>query len=112
MGIPYFGYKLSDKINTVIENPTRRRQELEADAESINLLAGAGYNPHAMYNVMLKISGDGTRWDIWRSHPTGSRRLDAIQKKLQEWDTANSKKTADAATDDSAGEPETGIPAN
>ncbi|WP_165007349.1 M48 family metallopeptidase [Neisseria yangbaofengii] len=66
--------------------PFSRRQENEADAGGVRLMAQAGYNPQAAISVwekMNRVQSD-TSISILSTHPANNARINAIRKMLPE----------------------------
>ncbi len=66
--------------------PFSRRQENEADAGGVRLMAQAGYNPHAAISVWQKMNQaqSGTSISVLSTHPANDARISAIRKMLPE----------------------------
>jgi len=62
-----------------------RVNELESDAEGVEIMRLAGYNPRAMIDVqrmLLGVSGGKNPPAIISTHPPSQERIDAIQRKI------------------------------
>ncbi|WP_448979570.1 M48 family metallopeptidase [Neisseria sp.] len=66
--------------------PFSRRQESEADAGGVRLMAEAGYNPEAAISVWEKMNKleSNNQMSILSTHPTNQARINAIRKMLPE----------------------------
>ncbi len=66
--------------------PFSRRQESEADAGGVRLMAAAGYNPEAAISVWEKMNKleSGSQMTLLSTHPTNQARINAIRKMLPE----------------------------
>jgi predicted Zn-dependent protease len=58
-----------------------QQKELDADRFGIRMLVRAGYQPEAMLRVIQVVASDGS--NLWRTHPVGQVRLNAIQATLK-----------------------------
>lgn len=66
---------------TLISLPNSRTAEAEADKIGIELAAKAGYDPHAavtLWNKMMKVSGDTSRFDFLSTHPSSPKRIETL----------------------------------
>ena len=68
---------------TLAESGFSREQEVEADDYGTDLLAKAGYDPHALYRAMkrFKDAGLGTEPNGFNSHPPTDRRLKHLKER-------------------------------
>ncbi len=71
--------------NVGIILPFSRSHELEADKAGIMLMQKAGYNPKAALSFWEKMSqGNNNTSDFFSTHPSNSKRIQEIQKILEE----------------------------
>lgn len=68
---------------SLAESGFSREQEVEADDYGTDLLAKAGYDPHALYRAMkrFKDAGLGTEPNGFNSHPPTDRRLKHLKER-------------------------------
>ncbi|WP_199770145.1 M48 family metallopeptidase [Helicobacter mesocricetorum] len=76
-------YNLGSSVGVIL--PFSRAHELEADKLGILLVQKAGYNPQAALSFWKKMSEDGNKGsDFFSTHPSDSKRIEAIQNILKE----------------------------
>ena len=66
---------------TLISLPNSRTAEAEADQIGIELAAKAGYDPRAavsLWEKMMKVSGNASRFDFLSTHPSSPKRIDTL----------------------------------
>lgn len=66
---------------TLVTLPNSREAESEADRIGIELAAKAGYEPHAattLWEKMMKVSGQTSRFDFLSTHPASPQRIEAL----------------------------------
>lgn len=66
---------------TLITLPNSREAESEADKIGIELAAKAGYSPHAaiaLWEKMIKVSGQTSKFDLLSTHPASPKRIKAL----------------------------------
>lgn len=66
---------------TLVTLPNSREAESEADRIGIELAAKAGYEPHAattLWEKMMKVSGQTSRFDFLSTHPASPKRIEAL----------------------------------
>ncbi|MDE5602352.1 MAG: M48 family metallopeptidase, partial [Helicobacter sp.] len=76
-------YNLGSNVGVIL--PFSRAHELEADKLGILLVQKAGYNPQAALRFWQKMSEDGNKGsDFFSTHPSDSKRIEAIQNLLKD----------------------------
>ena len=75
-----------------------RKHELEADSFGLDYLAGAGYDPYAMIEVMemLEQQNQARPFEYFSTHPSPSNRKEKLQEKIQ---TEGYRKVSQAGSD-------------
>lgn len=66
---------------TLITLPNSRGAESEADKIGVELAAKAGYAPHAavtLWEKMMKVSGQTSKFDLLSTHPASPKRIEAL----------------------------------
>jgi len=90
-----FNETVGEFVQTLINNGYSQTQEFEADNTAMSLLAGAGYNPSGlidMLNVLsgIQVSGSG----FGKTHPTPAQRITNAQASIRGYsvtDTSSSR---------------------
>ncbi|PIF01747.1 MAG: peptidase M48 [Paludibacter sp.] len=76
-------YGIGAKVGIAL--PNSRKQELEADRLGLIFMAMAGYNPQKAIDFWQRMSAKGgSQSDFLSTHPSDSRRIAHIQKRLPE----------------------------
>jgi predicted Zn-dependent protease len=76
---------LANQIATVtFQLPHSREQEAEADVMGLELMARAGYDPHAAIALWKKMgqASSGSPPEFLSTHPSGSSRIEDLQKNI------------------------------
>jgi Zn-dependent protease with chaperone function len=76
---------LANQIATVtFQLPHSREQEAEADVMGLELMARAGYDPHAAIELWKKMdkASSGAPPEFLSTHPSGSSRIEDLEKNL------------------------------
>jgi hypothetical protein len=82
----FIGYGIGILIKNRIASSQEvlsQNHETDADLKGLELMNQAGYSLQGMRTIMEKIAADGAK-NIWRSHPMGTERIAAIDKKINE----------------------------
>ncbi|MCL2043565.1 MAG: M48 family metalloprotease [Treponema sp.] len=79
-----FEETVNDIVSTLINNGYSQTQEFEADSAALALLAGAGYNPSGLINVLQELERTQSRrpGGFNRTHPTPASRLSNARSEL------------------------------
>jgi predicted Zn-dependent protease len=80
-----FGNSVNEMVNTLIRKGYSRTQELEADVYAAGLLAGAGYDPHALTEILriLQNKAAGRSPEGFNAtHPPPAQRIANLQPAL------------------------------
>lgn len=75
---------ITDEIaEKLINSGFSKSQEYDADAMALELMAGAGYDPNAMLDMLSKIPSDGKHgWGA--THPKPAKRIDEAEDALED----------------------------
>jgi predicted Zn-dependent protease len=79
-----FGEVVGDAVVTLIDKGYSRDQELDADATALSLLAGAGYDPSSLLDMLRTLDRDQASHPggFNATHPTPRDRLNNANRKL------------------------------
>jgi predicted Zn-dependent protease len=79
-----FNESIGDIINTLVNNGYSQTQEFDADANALTLLAGAGYNPSGLIDMLkeLEKTQKGSSGGFNKTHPSPDKRRAAAEKTL------------------------------
>ncbi|MCL2211546.1 MAG: M48 family metalloprotease [Treponema sp.] len=77
-------------VSTLVTNGYSQSQEFEADTTALSLMAGAGYNPSSLIEVLrvlstLQTSGSG----FGKTHPTPAARITNAERTLRNYNVAD-----------------------
>ena len=89
---------MSDSVNevitTLISNGFSKKQELEADATALSLLAAAGYQPSGileMLEALKQKQGNNKTSGFGKTHPSPAERITAVKKNLGKHKVADTR---------------------
>ena len=90
------GVSVDEIITTLVVKGYSKSQELEADAAALSLLAGAGYQPSGILEMLeaLKQKQDKTK-GFGKTHPTPADRITAAKKNLGKYKVADTSSFRD-----------------
>ena len=93
-----FNETIGDIVSTLVNNGYSQTQEFEADSTALALLAGAGYNPSGLTDMLKELdkTQSGRPGGFNKTHPTPARRLANAEKdigKHRVTDTSASRRT-------------------
>jgi predicted Zn-dependent protease len=79
-----FNETVGDIVGTLVNNGYSQSQEYDADARALSLLAGAGYNPSGLIDMLkeLEKTQKGQSGGFNKTHPSPEKRLAAAEKAL------------------------------
>jgi len=79
-----FNESVGDIISTLANNGYSHIQEFDADAKALSLLAGAGYNPGGLIDMLkeLEKAQKGSSGGFNKTHPSPELRRAAAEKVL------------------------------
>jgi len=77
-----FNESVGDIVGTLVNNGYSQAQEFSADAEALSLLAGAGYNPGGLLEMLreLEKTGKSSPGGFNKTHPSPDKRIAAAEK--------------------------------
>ncbi|MDR3303411.1 MAG: M48 family metalloprotease [Treponema sp.] len=80
-----FTNSVRDMVNTMVKNGYSRTQEFAADTAALTLLAGAGYDPTALVDVLrvLEQTQARSQGGFNTTHPTPALRISAVERALR-----------------------------
>lgn len=68
-------------VDVVIDKGYAKTQELDADANAVDLMAGAGYDPNSYVKFLRKLEGGG---GLFSTHPGGAERTARVQQRIDQ----------------------------
>jgi len=79
-----FNETVGDIVGTLVNNGYSQTQEFEADAKALSLLAGAGYNPGGLTDMLreLEKTQKASSGGFNKTHPSPDKRLASAEKAL------------------------------
>jgi len=79
-----FNETVGDIVNTLVNNGYSQAQEFEADARALSLLAGAGYNPNGLIDMLRELEKiqKGSSGGFNKTHPSPAKRIASAEKAL------------------------------
>jgi predicted Zn-dependent protease len=79
-----FNESVGDIMGTLVNNGYSQAQEFEADAKALSLLAGAGYNPSGLIDMLkeLEKTQKGSSGGFNKTHPSPDKRRAAAEAVL------------------------------
>lgn len=80
-----FDETISTLVTTVVNTGYSKEQEYEADVQALSVMSSAGYNPHAMKDMLtlLKAKSSRSSGGFVSTHPSASSRLRKVKKALK-----------------------------
>jgi predicted Zn-dependent protease len=81
-----FNETIGDIVGTLVNNGYSQAQEFEADSTALSLLAGAGYNPSGLIDMLKELEKmqKGSSGGFNKTHPSPDKRHAAAEKALAE----------------------------
>jgi beta-barrel assembly-enhancing protease len=86
--------RLASMVGQMINMKYGRADELQADALGVHFMMEAGYDPHAMIDVMevlAKVNRGGEPPEFFSTHPNPSNRLEHIRDTIRQMETEVNK---------------------
>jgi predicted Zn-dependent protease len=86
-----FGNSVNEMVNTLIRKGYSRSQELEADIYAAGLLAGAGYDPRALTEILRLLQNQAagqSSGGLNATHPSPAQRIANLQPALTRYPAA------------------------
>lgn len=82
-----FDESVSGVVSTMVNTGYSQSQEYDADETALEIMAAAGYNPHAMTEMLgeLKVRQPKSSGGFASTHPSADKRLKQVQKKLKNY---------------------------
>jgi len=79
-----FNETVGDIVGTLVNNGYSQVQEFDADATALSLLAGAGYNPVGLIDMLkeLEKTQKGQAGGFNKTHPSPEKRLSAAERSM------------------------------
>lgn len=83
-----FDESVSSVVTTMVNTGYSQSQEYDADETALEIMAAAGYNPHAMTEMLgeLKVRQPKSSGGFASTHPSADKRLKQVQKKLKNYE--------------------------
>lgn len=82
-----FDESVDSIVSTMVNSGYSQSQEYDADATALEIMAAAGYNPHAMTEMLeeLRVRQPTSSGGFASTHPSASKRLQKVEKKLKSY---------------------------
>ena len=82
-----FDESVSGVVTTMVNTGYSQSQESDADETALEIMAAAGYNPHAMTEMLreLKVRQPKSSGGFASTHPSADKRLKQVEKKLKKY---------------------------
>jgi predicted Zn-dependent protease len=80
-----FGDSVRDMVNAMVVNGYSQDQEFAADTYAVLLLAGAGYNPASMLDVLQILQNTRQTGGYKSTHPSAGDRIRRVQQVLPQY---------------------------
>lgn len=82
-----FDESVNGVITTMVNTGYSQSQEYDADETALEIMAAAGYNPHAMKEMLneLKVRQPKSSGGFASTHPSADKRLKQVEKKLKKY---------------------------
>ena len=82
-----FDESVNGVITTMVNTGYSQSQEYDADETALEIMAAAGYNPHAMKEMLneLKVRQPKSSGGFASTHPSADKRLKKVEKKLKKY---------------------------
>ena len=93
--IDAFDESVNGVITTMVNTGYSQSQEYDADETALEIMAAAGYNPHAMTEMLneLKVRQPKSSGGFASTHPSADKRLKQVEKKLKKYATISVPET-------------------
>ena len=88
------GTSVDEIITSMVVKGFSKKDELEADATALSLLAAAGYDPSGMLTMLEVLKdkqGKDKKSGFGKTHPTPAERITAVKKNLGKYKTTDTK---------------------
>ena len=82
-----FDESVDSVVSTMVNTGYSQSQEYDADEAALEIMASAGYNPHAMTEMLgeLKVRQPKSSGGFASTHPSANKRLKQVEKKLKKY---------------------------
>lgn len=82
-----FDESVDSIVTTMVNSGYSQSQEYDADAMALEIMAAAGYNPHAMTEMLRELEARQPKSSggFASTHPSASNRLKKVEKKLKSY---------------------------
>ncbi len=82
-----FDESVNSVVSTMVNTGYSQSQEYDADETALEIMASAGYNPHAMTEMLgeLKARQPKSSGGFASTHPSADKRLKQVEKKLKKY---------------------------
>ena len=82
-----FDESVDSIVTTMVNTGYSQSQEYEADATALEIMAAAGYNPHAMLDMLneLRVRQPKSSGGFASTHPSADKRLDKVEDELKNY---------------------------
>ena len=80
----------NEVLKTLINTGFSKEQEFEADAKALYILKSAGYDPHAMLDMLGQLDDTPSNTGWGATHPAPKERIKKVEKELSKIDKSKS----------------------
>ena len=92
-----FGDAVNEIVSEMVDSGYSKSQEFDADKKALSIMAGAGYNPRAMEEMLLVLEKNQKgRTGFSKTHPTPKKRLDNLEKQYKKYDVKDTSQSRTA----------------
>lgn len=83
-----FDESVSDIVSTMVNTGYSQSQEYDADETALEIMEAAGYNPHALLDMLhlLQEKQPNTSGGFASTHPSAKKRIKKAEKNLRDYD--------------------------
>lgn len=83
-----FDESVDSIVTTMVNSGYSQSQEYEADATALEIMAAAGYSPHAMTEMLneLRVRQPKSSGGFASTHPSADKRLDKVEDELKNYE--------------------------
>ena len=87
-----FDGAVGELVNTLVVSGYSQRQEFDADATALSLMASAGYDPNALILMIRVLERNQERnRGFGRTHPTPAQRISNVQRSVNQYQVTDTR---------------------